>query len=519
MVVRCRRRPVFGLQTDLCTERQESPEGIEMQVAVSALSPHVILKGLAPRARGRFVLLNYVGSGNPGVLGDLNCEECFSPGFGQTRMNGQCVCVLFLFFRSWHETTMRISSDRVSLPPSNHTTVAAASEALVHFWSSPAGGSAHVLGLNPGLIESDSEKQPIGGVFKGAEFSRTKRFSLGSSPSEFAANIMPLLVSPQLEHPEMLFIGRNEPLAAAAAASDGVGISGSGAGGDGAAAASKPSGDAAGGGARRQKRSWNAALDELQVGGNGGGNSSSNKNNSNGSSASQRQRVAKAVPRPLLLNHAGCAIEATPEFLEPAYVQRWVAELDGLAVKAAENRARMLEALRVRQEQQEQMLHLDMFLLDEHAAAAHVSEYNAMCPEEVHVPGIPGVNAGAPTADAPGFHHHHNSSHSNGTPWGPPAPAHEMGVGSNTNEGNNSNNPRRNTGPLPHGSRVEHWPTEGTSSSSSSFSSSASLNRSLPPLTGGRNMPGTYPGSAPLPAPLGQEKWQALTGAVVLEEV
>jgi len=282
----CAAVTIFVNSVEPSSLRRETSEGIELQMALSAISPHVILKGLAPRAgsRGRFVLLDYVGSGNPGVLGDLNCDDHFTPGMGQTRMN-----------------------------------VAAAGEALVHHWSSAAGGSAHIFGLNPGQIEHDTQKISVGGIFKGATFDRTQRNSLVTSAEDFAESILPLLVSPHLDHPEVVV-----PLPADDHRADGE---------------SRGGGDAVG-----MKRTWEDVDEDAS--------------SSSSSVVQQRQRVLAPF-----LNAAGAPILPTPQFMDPRYVARWVSELDALALKAGENRAKV-EELRALQQEQDHMHQLDL-LFDE----------------------------------------------------------------------------------------------------------------------------------------------------------
>jgi hypothetical protein len=154
-------------------ERRTSAEGIEMDMAVSTLSRHAILKRLVPRLRGvsqpqqpqaRVFVMGFPGAGVSGKLGDLNSEASYAGGLGQT-----------------HENTV------------------AGNEALVHSWASRG---AAIYGLNPGLIATNirspmhnasSFSRALGSVIEGV-----MRLAAPSA-EQYASNVVPLLVAPELD--------------------------------------------------------------------------------------------------------------------------------------------------------------------------------------------------------------------------------------------------------------------------------------------------------------------------------
>mmetsp|Transcript_12769 Transcript_12769/g.23617 ORF Transcript_12769/g.23617 Transcript_12769/m.23617 type:complete len:375 (+) Transcript_12769:798-1922(+) len=269
---------------------------------------------------------------------------------------------------------------------------AAASEALIHFYGSPAGGSKYIFGLNPGHIES--ERQPPGGVFKGSAFSRTMRISLGTTPEDFSAHILPLLVSPLLDRPELL------PLPVSCAPPSSTTMLAQQQGKEGGGEANEVQDSAGVAHAACCHKSSSGASDEgvecslfsichsarSSLRRDNQPNAASPASAAAGAPVTQRHAVA---PLPILLNAAGAAILPTREFLEDAcYVQRWLEELDGLARLASTNRLAAQKRRRAEQEQaqQEQQEHAERrvqhmqrdahlaklvdFLGDEEAAAA-----------------------------------------------------------------------------------------------------------------------------------------------------
>lgn len=151
-------------------ERKVSAEGIEIDMAVSALSRHVILSKLAPRmlqrgeqGHGRVFVMGFPGSGQKGKLGDLNSERAYDGGVGQAHMN-----------------------------------TVVANEALVHYWASKG---LNAYGLNPGMIKTGIRANLYGGSTTGLVASVMEGLVgwFAPTPAKYAENIVPLLVAPELE--------------------------------------------------------------------------------------------------------------------------------------------------------------------------------------------------------------------------------------------------------------------------------------------------------------------------------
>jgi hypothetical protein len=167
--------------------RAVSAEGIEMDMAVSTLSRHVLLKALMPRlaaapprsgAPSRVFVMGFPGSGEAGELGDLNAEKTFASGFGRTHMN-----------------------------------TVAGNESLVHHWAAAAGaGGAYVYGLNPGLIPTGIRNPVHGGGFLGRIIEGITGL-LSISADQYAEHVVPLFVAPELAaHRGALFSQRGVPI-------------------------------------------------------------------------------------------------------------------------------------------------------------------------------------------------------------------------------------------------------------------------------------------------------------------
>ncbi|KAI9020304.1 hypothetical protein DFJ74DRAFT_769025 [Hyaloraphidium curvatum] len=148
------------------TVREVTAEGIEKDMAVSALSRYLILEELGPRLLGqpkaRVWIMGFPGSGEKGVLGDLNSDVSYSGGMGQVHLN-----------------------------------TVAANEALVHYWKD-RGLAAY--GLNPGLIRTGIRDNYHGG--EGASWTGWLSEKLigffSISPERYAENVVPLLLAPEL---------------------------------------------------------------------------------------------------------------------------------------------------------------------------------------------------------------------------------------------------------------------------------------------------------------------------------
>ncbi len=174
---------VFTTGIFAAPQRQETAEGLERDMAVSYLNRLVMLRELAPRlgkarARGRkprVFVMGYPGTDQAGTLGDLNAEKAYS---------GMAV----------------------------HMNTVAGNEMLV-LDAAKRYPDALVFGLNPGLIKTHIRDNFLG---KGSFKSRLTETLIGwfmPSPAQYAATIVPLLVSPDLEeHGGALFNRKGEAI-------------------------------------------------------------------------------------------------------------------------------------------------------------------------------------------------------------------------------------------------------------------------------------------------------------------
>lgn len=153
--------------------RRETRDGLEEDMAVSALSRVVMLEVAAPRlmARGARALV----WGFPGTAGllkktrlaDLNADAAFEGGFGFPHMN-----------------------------------TVAVNEALVHHWA--ARGLA-IAGFNPGLVASGIRDSLHGGGLLGSALERAIGL-FNPSADAYAAGILHTLVAPEVAaRPGLLF--------------------------------------------------------------------------------------------------------------------------------------------------------------------------------------------------------------------------------------------------------------------------------------------------------------------------
>jgi NAD(P)-dependent dehydrogenase (short-subunit alcohol dehydrogenase family) len=148
--------------------RQESSEGIELDMAVSFLSRLVILKYLSPRLKpgSRVFVMGFPGSNTPATnLDDWNWEKSYDGGFGAVHMN-----------------------------------TVSGNEALVLDYASKSNGVLY-FGLNPGLIKTGIRPNMYkGGVMKymGPVLEgMIGLFAMG--PKKYASHIFPLFVSGSLD--------------------------------------------------------------------------------------------------------------------------------------------------------------------------------------------------------------------------------------------------------------------------------------------------------------------------------
>ena len=167
------------------SKRVATPEGIELDMAVSALSRAVILKAVAPRLKSgcRVFIVGFPGSGQKGNLDDINSEKSYAGGLGQAHVNTVVV-----------------------------------NEALVyHYKDKLAAQGVSVFGLNPGLIATDIRKPMTGGGLLGGIF-ETVIGLFNVTPDRYAENIIPLFVAPELAaHSGALFNQGGAPILPSAA--------------------------------------------------------------------------------------------------------------------------------------------------------------------------------------------------------------------------------------------------------------------------------------------------------------
>jgi NAD(P)-dependent dehydrogenase (short-subunit alcohol dehydrogenase family) len=145
------------------SEREVTAEGIEKDMAVSALSRHVMIQAAAPRLprTARVLVWGFPGAGmlKKSIIVDFNSETTYKAGFEST-----------------------------------HANTIALNEALVHYWA--ARGMA-IAGFNPGLIKT-AIRGPLhgGGCLGGCIESIINCFN--PSAEEYASRILPLFMAPQL---------------------------------------------------------------------------------------------------------------------------------------------------------------------------------------------------------------------------------------------------------------------------------------------------------------------------------
>ncbi|PUB27664.1 NAD(P)-dependent dehydrogenase (short-subunit alcohol dehydrogenase family) [Promicromonospora sp. AC04] len=152
-------------------QRQETPEGLERDMAVSYLSRLVLVRNLAARLgtarpegapRPRVFVYGYPGSGQTAHVEDLNFEK-----------------------------------DYVSMKA--HMSTVAGNEALV-LDSAQRYPGLGVFGLNPGLIKTDIRANMLG---EGSWKHRAMETAIGwftPDADTYAKHILPLLFTPDLEH-------------------------------------------------------------------------------------------------------------------------------------------------------------------------------------------------------------------------------------------------------------------------------------------------------------------------------
>jgi len=143
-------------------KREATAEGIERDMAISTLSRHAILRGLAPRLRPRtrVFVMGFPGTGNLGDPSDLNAETSYA-----------------------------------AMPV--HMNTVAGNEALV-LDGKQRYPHVDLFGLNPGLVKTSIRSNFLGA---GSLKHRLVEGLIGlftPTPERYAARIAPLLVVPEL---------------------------------------------------------------------------------------------------------------------------------------------------------------------------------------------------------------------------------------------------------------------------------------------------------------------------------
>jgi NAD(P)-dependent dehydrogenase (short-subunit alcohol dehydrogenase family) len=179
--------PVDGVEVVVLTTgiitaptRQVTAEGLELDLAISALSRAALLETLLPRLRAasagrpRVFVMGFPGAGNLGEVDDLNAEGKY---------------------------------DQMA----QHMNTVAVNEAMVLSLAKryPELG---VYGLNPGLIKTNIRANMLG---EGSLKHRVVEFFIGlftASPDSYAARMLPVLAAPELErHTGVHFGGKGNP--------------------------------------------------------------------------------------------------------------------------------------------------------------------------------------------------------------------------------------------------------------------------------------------------------------------
>lgn len=170
---------VFTTGIFAAPKRQVTAEGIERDMAVSYLNRLVMLRNLAPRLgtqridgslHARVFIMGYPGTGQLGTPDDLNSERAYKV-------------------------------------MAAHMNTVAGNEALVV-------NSAHrypdlgVFGLNPGLIKSSIRSNLMGADSLKHRIMEWLIGKLAPSADDYAARILPLLVSPDLDQRSGAFFNR-----------------------------------------------------------------------------------------------------------------------------------------------------------------------------------------------------------------------------------------------------------------------------------------------------------------------
>ncbi|ONH64719.1 WW domain-containing oxidoreductase [Cyberlindnera fabianii] len=139
-------------------KREETSEGLEKDMAVSFLNRLLLIDTVGPSLKKgtRVFVMGFPGNGQLGTIDDLNSEKSYQ------------------FIRT-------------------HMTTVAGNEALV-IGSKGKYPGVHFFGLNPGLVKTN-----IRSNLAGEEFLEYIISWFNPTPEQFAVNVTPILVSPQLD--------------------------------------------------------------------------------------------------------------------------------------------------------------------------------------------------------------------------------------------------------------------------------------------------------------------------------
>jgi NAD(P)-dependent dehydrogenase (short-subunit alcohol dehydrogenase family) len=170
---------VFTTGIFAAPKRQETSEGLERDMAVSYLNRLVMLREIAPRLgkgrtgerarrKPRVFVMGFPGTDQAGTLGDLNAEKSYG-----------------------------------AMPV--HMNTVAGNEMLVLDGASRYPG-VNIFGLNPGLIKTNIRDNFFGKDSFKSRFVETLIGWFTPTPEKYAAGIVPLLVSPDVDgHSGALF--------------------------------------------------------------------------------------------------------------------------------------------------------------------------------------------------------------------------------------------------------------------------------------------------------------------------
>ncbi len=186
---------VFTTGIFAAPKREVTAEGIERDMAVSFLSRLVMLRELAPRlgtgrreggrGRPRVFVMGYPGTGQAGVLGDLNAEASYS--------------------------TMTV-----------HMNTVAGNEMLV-LDAARRHKDASFFGLNPGLVKTNIRDNLFGKDSLKSRWAETMIGWFTPTPERYAEGIVPLLVSADIEaHSGAMFNQKGEAILPSPKLADGA---------------------------------------------------------------------------------------------------------------------------------------------------------------------------------------------------------------------------------------------------------------------------------------------------------